>query len=457
LLGLVLRRVNGEEYVTEGLSRRLEDLGRARLLLRRRQEALQKEREEVLKLFLDNRPPAKDDKLMQRRLEIREAYLKKEAAFRQDEKELNAILHAYLNYRDDLDRLKDVRVVVCGLAWNDGHPVDGSGALARYIDDTPLQSVLWFQPSGNTRGQAWAGLIRDADGNGVMEFAEKKAPLPAGSWNHEFNFLAWQPAGKGTGGREFPARTQALPDRTKVRVTMQWREAHDASFAGPGEDPYRNPLADLRLMVLRQPDPEGKKRPSDDFIFVTESIGLAQRIANTPEASTFEHVVEFTVDEASRYALRIEGTLPVGTEPRGAATLPATQQRAEIRPRLYVETLGGDGRVVLESYVTDPGTLGTPGDALRVLTVGAVSSSGQVRSYSTEGAPLNVELARKPDVQADDRLGLEGAKNVGGTGMSAAFAAGHAAVLLSGGKSPARVRQELRPCTPVLLPVPRKE
>ena len=30
---------------------------------------------------------------------------------------------------------------------------------------------------------------------------------------------------------------------------------------------------------------------------------------------TFEHAVEFTVDEASRYALRVEGTLPLGTTP----------------------------------------------------------------------------------------------------------------------------------------------
>lgn len=438
MLDLLLRRVNGEDFVTESLVRRREDLGRSRVLLERRRQLLLKEREEVLKLFLDNRRPAPEDKSVIDRQKRREDYQKKEAAFKQEEKEFEDIVRAYLKYRNDLDDLKGVRVVVCGLAWNDGHPVDGSGALARYLDDTPLGPALWFQPSGNTRGQAWTGLVRDADSNGVMEFAEAKTPLPAGNLNHELNFLAWQPRATGE-------RTATVPARTKVRVTMQWREAHDASFAGPGEDPYREPLAELRLVVLRQPDPEGKSRPADDFVLVAESTGLPQRVANEPSASTFEHVAEFTVDEASRYALRIEGTLPSGTEPRGAATLPATRQMGEIRPRLYVETLDGDGRVVLQSYATETGTLGTPGDALRALTVGAVTPSGQTRPYSTEGSPMNVELARKPDLRVDDRLGLEGAKKVGGTGLSAAFAAGHAAALLSGGKTPERVRQELSP------------
>src|SRR5262249_2410048 len=211
--------------------------------------------------------------------------------------------------------------------------------------------------------------------NGVMEFAEAKTPVPAGSWNHELNFLAWRP--RADGGRQTPIAASALPARTRVRVTMQWQEAHDPSFAGPAEDPYPHPLAHLRLVVVRQPDPEGKPRPSDDLVVVAESAGLPQRIANRPEVSTFEHVVEFTADEASRYALRIEGTLPAGTEPRGAATLPATRQVGEIRPRLYVETLEGDGRVVLQSYVTEIGTLGTPGDSLRVLTVGASTSAAK--------------------------------------------------------------------------------
>ena len=119
---------------------------------------MQKEREEVLKLFLDNRKPAPEDKAVVERQKRREEYEKKETAFKQDEKEFEGIVRTYLTYRNDLDDLKGVRVVVCGFAWNDGHPVDGSVALARYLDDAPLGPALWFQPSGNTAdrlGPAW--------------------------------------------------------------------------------------------------------------------------------------------------------------------------------------------------------------------------------------------------------------------------------------------------------------
>jgi len=65
--------------------------------------------------------------------------------------------------------------------------------------------------AGDTRGQAWAGPFRDADGNGVMEFAPATAPLPPGRWTHELNFLAWQPA-EGT-------RTADLPAGARIRLS----------------------------------------------------------------------------------------------------------------------------------------------------------------------------------------------------------------------------------------------
>ena len=40
---------------------------------------------------------------------------------------------------------------------------------------------------------------------------------------------------------------------------MQWCEAHDPEFFERGEDLYREPLADLRLLLLRQRDPSGIK------------------------------------------------------------------------------------------------------------------------------------------------------------------------------------------------------
>src|SRR5262249_37712178 len=151
---------------------------------------------------------------------------------------------------------------------------------ARYLDDSPLRPALWFQAAGNARGQAWTGLFRDADADGVMEFADARAPLPPGNWDHQVNFLAWQPF-RGP-------RARLLPAGTRVRVTLQWPEPHDPDFARPGRDPYRPPLAPLRLVVLGQPDPDGQKRPSDDLVLVAESSGLPQRIDNRPSGATYE-------------------------------------------------------------------------------------------------------------------------------------------------------------------------
>ena len=81
-----------------------------------------------------------------------------------------------------------------------GLTVQEERALSRYFDDRPFRAALWFQSVGNTRGQSWAGLFRDVDGNGVLEFAAAgpdskdgmSRPLP-GRWTSELNFLSWQP------------------------------------------------------------------------------------------------------------------------------------------------------------------------------------------------------------------------------------------------------------------------
>ena len=433
LLNLLLHRLNGDALVNESLVQRRDDLTSQRRFLSNRRAVLNKEREAVFRLFADDRP--QNDPMLKKRQERRDAYFKAQEKFDEDERQYDALVKRYLDYRAALRELRNIRVVVCGLGWNDGLPTDGTGPLSRYLDDSPLRA-LWFQPAGNTRGQAWTGLYRDANGDGVMEFAPSEAPLPAGNWNHEINFLAWQPW-KGD-------RTAVPPAGTKLRVSVQWQEAHAAEYARPGEDPYRKPLADLRLVVLRQPDPAGAKRPTDDLVMVTESVGLPQRLVNRPSGSTYEQVVEFTADGVSRYGLRLEGLLPQGTLPPGAATLPLTRRVGEIRPRLFVESTAAVGRPVMSGYVTDVGTVGVPGDALRALTVGAVGASGKGQPYSTEGPPYNAELAAKPDVRFPDRLGLQGMRNVGGTALSAAFAAGAAAVRLSGGALPERIRLELR-------------
>ena len=77
------------------------------------------------------------------------------------------------------------------------------------------------------------------------------------------------------------------------------------------------------------------------------------------------------------------------------------------------------------------GSIGTPADARNTLVVGALDAAGKAQPYSSAGSPHGVELVEKPDLRMFDRLGLTGAMNVGGSGMSAAFVGGYAASLLA--------------------------
>src|SRR5439155_19502493 len=111
----------------------------------------------------------------------------------------------YLRLQQDLKRLAGIRVVTSTLVWNDGYAVDGTSVLSRYFDDTPFRAAFWFQAAGNTGGQTWAGLFRDVDGNGVLEFTAPRMPLHPGHWTPELNFFAWQPF-SGSASAELPAK-----------------------------------------------------------------------------------------------------------------------------------------------------------------------------------------------------------------------------------------------------------
>jgi hypothetical protein len=303
----------------------------------------------------------------------------------------------------------------------EGFPVDGGSALSRWFDDRPFGGALWFQSAGDTRGQAWSGLFRDADGNGVMEFIRPGEKLPEGSWSPELNFLAWQPRG----GK----MTLDLPETT-VRISLQWREPHESGPLRGGEDPYREPLFSPRLLVFRQLDPEGKARPADDLEVVVQSVGVPQRLEQTLTSAVYEQSVTLTVAKPGRYAVWIEGEVPASTRPRGAPTLPATRRFGELRPRLYVQTLTGAGRAVWRDFATDAGTLGMPADARTVLTVGAADERGRARAVSAAGPPHTLELLTKPDLLAyDGRAEDDGAE----TTFAGAYAAGLAACSLNAG------------------------
>jgi hypothetical protein len=397
----------------------------------------------------------------------------------------------YERFRELLARvrgLQGIQVVVSTLVWNERQPLGGRSPLVRLFDTVlpsdesgaapPASAAatqktgqphapLWLTPAGNTRGQVWTGMFRDADANGVMEFTGAEVPLPADLWTRELAFLAWQPLAG--------ARQLDLPAKTKLRVAVQWTEVHDPDyFLRRGEpDLYLQPLARLRLTVLRQRDSQAKLLPADDFEVVARSWDRPQRLDNYPGSATYELAVEFTADSAGRYALQLEkqgkaqwilvparrgdqyllrqvtGLAPTGIRPPGTATLPALELHDQLEPRFFIQAVGGGktglGRPVFRDFATDVGTVGTPADARRLITVGAAGLDRRAEAYSAPGPPPHVELFVTPRILAFGSLdlGVGGKGPAFGTDLAASFAAGATACLLSAGWSADEIRAQL--------------
>ena len=196
--------------------------------------------------------------------------------------------------------------------------------LSRYFDDLPFRTATWFRLTGALPGQTWTGHFRDADGNGVMEFAPAGTPLPRDRWTPELNFLGWQPFGK--------APVPDLPDKARFRVSVQWREPHDPSSSATARTCTATHWRSLRLVVLRQRDPEGKLVAADDLEVVAVSQGPALRIDNQPTNATYEQAVEFAADPAGRYAVRVEGRVPAGIRPADQPNLSRHNRTWELHP-----------------------------------------------------------------------------------------------------------------------------
>ncbi len=410
----------------------LESFGQERDVGKRR-EAMLKEREES-----EKEAKAREQALSQREAELSA----QESAHRRRQER-------FLRLERDLLDLRGTQVVTSSLLWNDGYPVGGDGPLTAFFDNQPPHRVFWFQAAGNTRGQSWSGLYRDVDGNGVMEFAASDEGLKPGRWTRELNFLGWQ-----RDGQESPD----VPAKTKLHLSLQWTEAHDPSFALRGEDLYLRPLADLRLLVLRQRDPSGVKFAADDMELVASSSGLPERLANQPSSATYEQTLDLVIDSPGRYAVRIEGRVTKVTRPVGTPMLPAIEEFWELRPRLFVDgsAQGHTGRAVFVDYATDEGSLGMPADSRTLVTVGAANPEGKPDPASTMGPPLNRALLHKPNILAYDSVSLPGAINTGraGTSIAASFAAGMTASLLSAGMPPAYLGSAFWSSSTKLLTVP---
>ena len=383
----------------------------------------------------------------------------------------------FLRLVRDIRDLKGIRLVANALLWNDGYPLGGASALSRWLDDLPFRSALWFQSAGNTRGQSWSGSFRDMHDTGVLEFAPVTAPVPKGHWTRTLNFLGWQPYEA--------ASSPDLPAQAKLHVSIQWREPHDRDYYPRLGDPdfYRKPLADLRLILLRQRDPGGTKLPADDFEVAARSTSLPQRLDHQPTFAVYEQELEFTVDKPGRYALRVErqvdsrwvletdpvtgnpaivkleGLVPSGIRPLGAATLPALERNWELRPRIFVAAMDDasrkQGRPVFVDFPTDLGSAGIPADSRQVFTIAAATLNDVPEPYSAAGPPANLELFRKNILAYDTlQLGPEGTGGAYGTSVAASFAAGLAAAVMSSGMSQEQMAQYLRRQSGKVLRVP---
>ncbi len=440
-LEAVARYLNGESVRSESLEQRREELSSESARLEARRDQLLEERKKVLDNFAQDKAS----------LEQREAYFKKQAEFDRQERDLQGRERRYLRLVRDLQDLQGTQVVACTLVWNDGYPVDGSSRLSRYLDDRPLRGTLWLQAAGDTRGQVWAGLFRDTDGDGIMEFAPAQTPLPPGRWTSQLNFLGWQP---------FGAQAAADLPKGKVRISIQWREPHDPTIRKEGDDPYGEPLANLQLLVLRQRDPTGTKLRTDDMEVVAGTTGRPLRLNDRPSSATYEQLVEFAVDTPGRYAVQVTGRVPRSIRPANEPTLPILETSWELWPRLFVsvpdESLRTQGRPIFLDYATDLGNLGVPADAQAVISVGAVDGSGRPKPYSSTGPALGQQLHAKPDRMMFDHLplALEEPDALAGTGLAASFAAGLSACARSAGMPPGRYLHWVRTHPGSILLVP---
>ncbi|MGL6094410.1 MAG: hypothetical protein ACRC7O_01240, partial [Fimbriiglobus sp.] len=266
-----------------------------------------------------------------------------------------------------VDGLAGTGVVVNTLVWEAGFPHDGLSHLSQFLDAKfvghPLRSAIkaarqpkvpaWVQAGSDSLGQLWAGPYLDGEDDGVMAFTDADAPLPAGRWTREMNFLGFRPAAA--------EPTDVLPAGLKVRVTVQWREPHDA------EDPTEpDPVHPLGLRLLRQVDPAGKMVPSDEMVEVARSTGPTIRLMRTPGSGVYELSMLVTIPADGVYALRVERA-PVPPDRFGRP------RAADLRPRVVLQLADADaarGRAVFTTFAPQAVGVGIAGDSPAAVTVG---------------------------------------------------------------------------------------
>jgi hypothetical protein len=369
----VARSVAGGPWDSEAVRRHERTLRQERQRLDEEQLELRILGRVLRQSFREDDPLRKDPARMNdEERKAREEYRRRVARFEEAERDYARKLDAYLDLHAGAQQLRKVDTVLVSLHWADGHVnLPGTAPGLRNLELDPERGAAWIQARPRRPGQAWSGLFRDADGDGVMEFVP--AGRPAAD-RPELNFLAWQPhpwlARPGTPAAGDKVSWQELPANAVVQITLQWREVHDPAWKDDRrEDVYRQPLAPLQIEVLRQLDPAGHTLPPDLFEVVGRTTNpaartdnqlpgdLPERLENQPRSAIYQQTLRFQVGERpARYAVRVKGRQPESTLPPRALTLPH-REGWELRPRLTVEvvdpTRRAAGRVVFQSHAGD--------------------------------------------------------------------------------------------------------
>lgn len=268
-------------------------------------------------------------------------------------------------HRGHLLELATANVVLSGLAWAEGHPLDGSATLSRYLDDALARKIIWFQAAPDLSSMVWSGTAQDANHNQLLEFAPSvKADRAHGA---EFLPLVWgkmaDPAAKVAG----TSRNLASP--ATVRLTVQWRESVRSELVQNYPQFLEDPIRSMRLLVVRKMSGDGA-----DALWtpVGSADGVAQKILQEVHSSTWEQQLTITLAEPGEYALQVEGSPPRNTMPDQLGATPASTFTPVTPMRILCRSLQGDP-VSLAYHGVDtfdtPAWLPVPAQARRALAI----------------------------------------------------------------------------------------
>lgn len=442
-LQTALRFILGQSEYSPAMQSRIDELSQYSQELARRKISVV---DEYRKAFAD----LSDDPATVKRREAARKALNDIIA---EEKEVSLRYQRFTALQEALKGLAGGNIVVVNsLVWESGYPLDALSQLSRRIDEqcagsalrgpvsrsatrpSPPNAPLWVQAASNIPGSVWGGPFLDLEGNGVMEFAPPQAPLPEGSWSRELNFLGL----RSPDGQLSPQ----LPGGKKIRITVQWREAHQPDTYMPPD-----PVLPITLRVLKQLDPDGTTRASDEMEEVARSVGPVVRLTASATFAVYEQSVEFTPPAEGRYALFVQAQAAFDHR------LPALREEIEIHPGIVVEftepTADGQ-RPVFTTFTPPVGGVGIPGDSPSALTVG-VEPPPHPRLLG--GGPGTV-LLPKPNLLAPGTMTTPAGIAGQGTGIAAGYLGGLAACLIAADAPAADIPRTLQaaPGEPARIP-----